>query len=330
MKKEQRVAFFNTNVNFRRPVCSQCEVELRPHKNGVEVVDHAEWGPIAVFEADEWQCPNCHYKGQVYPHVTYLCYNEVGLVSNSYLAQFGIVWMLIAFAGFSLAQGTLIWSIVGACAAIAAAALSTYFVYQDRQKKKAQRRYEEWLVDPLEVTYLIPKVNYKAKCFPGAPETEQYPTSLKVQLGKTYRIMHVIIPKLDLTILDVEITFSNSDSSPIHDGSDNPYIIQETVRKGGRLQVQNWHGGWFNPDNIGARPYIKGKPWYIGNRFKCSSLYQGEMILRFTILERDPRVLEKRLPFEVVDGSDDIPFMEVKANDEQGTERTTPTDQESL
>lgn len=62
MKKEQRVAFFNTNVNFRRPVCSQCEVELRPHKNGVEVVKHAEWGPIAVFEADEWQCPNCHYK----------------------------------------------------------------------------------------------------------------------------------------------------------------------------------------------------------------------------------------------------------------------------
>ena len=43
-------------------VCSNCEAELRPFKNGVEVVTYAEYGPCAIWEADEWYCALCGFK----------------------------------------------------------------------------------------------------------------------------------------------------------------------------------------------------------------------------------------------------------------------------
>lgn len=43
-------------------VCTNCEIEFRPFKNGVELVDYAEYGPYKMWEADEWQCPSCHVK----------------------------------------------------------------------------------------------------------------------------------------------------------------------------------------------------------------------------------------------------------------------------
>ncbi len=47
---------------FHATVCSKCEVEFRPSKNGVEVVDYASFGPYKIWEADEWECPSCHTK----------------------------------------------------------------------------------------------------------------------------------------------------------------------------------------------------------------------------------------------------------------------------
>jgi len=42
-----------------RPVCSKCEIELRPIKNGVQVVEHSVNGPYKIWDADEWECPEC-------------------------------------------------------------------------------------------------------------------------------------------------------------------------------------------------------------------------------------------------------------------------------
>ena len=45
-----------------KPVCSQCQIELRPHKNGVEVIDYNDNGPYELWFADEWACPKCGVK----------------------------------------------------------------------------------------------------------------------------------------------------------------------------------------------------------------------------------------------------------------------------
>jgi DNA-directed RNA polymerase subunit RPC12/RpoP len=46
----------------RRPVCVVCEVEFRPVKNGVVVVEYASYGPVSLTEADEFECPKCGHK----------------------------------------------------------------------------------------------------------------------------------------------------------------------------------------------------------------------------------------------------------------------------
>ena len=40
-------------------VCPQCEIELRPLKNGVHAIEMAVFGPIAIWQADLWHCPEC-------------------------------------------------------------------------------------------------------------------------------------------------------------------------------------------------------------------------------------------------------------------------------
>jgi predicted RNA-binding Zn-ribbon protein involved in translation (DUF1610 family) len=53
-----------------RPVCVKCEVELRPEKNSVGLVDYMTLGegedektdPSQVWEADLWKCPVCGYE----------------------------------------------------------------------------------------------------------------------------------------------------------------------------------------------------------------------------------------------------------------------------
>lgn len=49
-------------MSYHRPVCSPCEVEMRPFKNGVVVVDYSARGPYLLWEADEWACPKCKHK----------------------------------------------------------------------------------------------------------------------------------------------------------------------------------------------------------------------------------------------------------------------------
>lgn len=44
-------------------VCTKCQIELRPHKNGVIVVAMATFGPSEFYSADEWYCPLCGWKG---------------------------------------------------------------------------------------------------------------------------------------------------------------------------------------------------------------------------------------------------------------------------
>lgn len=45
-----------------RPVCVKCQIEMRPEKNGVGVLDMADFGPYALWEADLWKCPSCSYE----------------------------------------------------------------------------------------------------------------------------------------------------------------------------------------------------------------------------------------------------------------------------
>ena len=44
---------------YHRPVCPQCHVELHPERNGVGVLDMADFGPYALYDADLWKCPEC-------------------------------------------------------------------------------------------------------------------------------------------------------------------------------------------------------------------------------------------------------------------------------
>lgn len=46
---------------IHRPICSRCQGEMRPLRNGVVVVDHASFGPYETWNADEWACPTCGY-----------------------------------------------------------------------------------------------------------------------------------------------------------------------------------------------------------------------------------------------------------------------------
>ena len=47
---------------YHRPVCAKCEVEMRPEKNGVGVLDMAEFGPYKIWDADLYKCPKCGYE----------------------------------------------------------------------------------------------------------------------------------------------------------------------------------------------------------------------------------------------------------------------------
>lgn len=40
-------------------ICPQCQIELRPLKNGVVVVEMSTCGPLAIWRGDAWHCPKC-------------------------------------------------------------------------------------------------------------------------------------------------------------------------------------------------------------------------------------------------------------------------------
>jgi hypothetical protein len=49
-----------------RPVCVECQVELRPKKNGVGCLDYFKVNGVPkkcqIWDADLWECPECHYQ----------------------------------------------------------------------------------------------------------------------------------------------------------------------------------------------------------------------------------------------------------------------------
>jgi len=44
------------------PVCVKCQVEMKPEKNGVGVLDITAFGPYKIWVADKWKCPKCGYE----------------------------------------------------------------------------------------------------------------------------------------------------------------------------------------------------------------------------------------------------------------------------
>ncbi len=48
---------------YHRPVCVSCEVEMRPEKNDVCLVDLlANGDQYQIWSADKWKCPKCGYE----------------------------------------------------------------------------------------------------------------------------------------------------------------------------------------------------------------------------------------------------------------------------
>jgi hypothetical protein len=47
-----------------KPVCSACQMAMRPHRNGVLVVETYNKPPLPykLWGADEWKCPVCGHK----------------------------------------------------------------------------------------------------------------------------------------------------------------------------------------------------------------------------------------------------------------------------
>ena len=81
-----------------RPVCVKCQVEMRPEKNGVGVLDMADFGSYKIWDADKWKCPKCnheivvgfgqraiaeHYEGECFEHFVN-DYEERGLLIKSW------------------------------------------------------------------------------------------------------------------------------------------------------------------------------------------------------------------------------------------------------
>ncbi len=44
-------------------VCVKCQVELRPHTNGIAAIMMASFGPYKMWMADKWECPVCKWQG---------------------------------------------------------------------------------------------------------------------------------------------------------------------------------------------------------------------------------------------------------------------------
>ena len=40
-------------------ICVKCQKQMRPEKNGVFVLEKADFGPYQIWHADLWKCPQC-------------------------------------------------------------------------------------------------------------------------------------------------------------------------------------------------------------------------------------------------------------------------------
>lgn len=46
-------------------VCAECNEQMRPEKNGVYVIEMADFGPYKIWMADLWACPECTHEALV-------------------------------------------------------------------------------------------------------------------------------------------------------------------------------------------------------------------------------------------------------------------------
>jgi len=44
---------------YHRPVCVKCNVEMKPEKNGIGLLDMANFGPYQLWDADLYKCSIC-------------------------------------------------------------------------------------------------------------------------------------------------------------------------------------------------------------------------------------------------------------------------------
>jgi len=58
-KAKEQEQIKRANMLYHRPVCVKCQVDMKPEKNGVGLLDMAEFGPYKVWDADLWKCPEC-------------------------------------------------------------------------------------------------------------------------------------------------------------------------------------------------------------------------------------------------------------------------------
>jgi len=44
---------------YHRPVCVKCKTEFEPERNGIGLLDMADYSPYKIWEADLYKCPKC-------------------------------------------------------------------------------------------------------------------------------------------------------------------------------------------------------------------------------------------------------------------------------
>jgi len=59
---EELLEEVNRGNGYHRPVCAACQVEMHPERNGVGVLDMADYGPVNLWDADLWECPKCRHQ----------------------------------------------------------------------------------------------------------------------------------------------------------------------------------------------------------------------------------------------------------------------------
>jgi len=76
---------------YPRPIhCVDCECDFKPEKNGVYLLEMADFGPYKLWNADLWKCPSCgreiisgYGKTPVASHHEEDFYTLLGKVQNS-------------------------------------------------------------------------------------------------------------------------------------------------------------------------------------------------------------------------------------------------------
>jgi hypothetical protein len=157
------------------------------------------------------------------------------------------------------------------------------------------------------VSYLIPQASYAEMQYPGAPQAESHPDALTIGLG-IYNVLLRFVAMHELVVDDAPWSFPGADGAVEDLGSRNPFVTNTLVRGDSRIHFRDWDGVWHNAEGSGPLIYKPGIARVGGHRIRALRPYKGE--LEVTFLARGHRPIVKKLPFAVVNGEGDIPFLE--------------------